>query len=51
MGNVMGGIVRGITGRRGQKWRCRGRWRQRQTGKSIGDKVILAAGVYNGEAR
>ena len=51
MGNVMGGIGRGIAGQRGKKWRVRGRWCQGQTGKSIGYKVILAAGVDNGEAR
>ena len=51
MGNVMGGIGRGIAGRRGEKWRVHGRWRQGHTGKSVGYKVILATGVDNGEAR
>ena len=45
MGDGKGGIGRGIVGRRG------GRWRRGQTGKSVGYKVILAAGMDNGEAR
>ena len=51
MGNMTGGIVRGIAGQRGEKWRVRGRWRRRQSGKSTGYKVTLASGVDNGEAR
>ena len=51
MGKVMGGIGRGVAGRHGEKWRVQGRWRRRQTGKSVGYKVILAAGMDNGEAR
>ena len=51
MGNRMGGIMRGIAGQRGEKWRVRGRWRRRQAGKSIGYQVIFAVGVDNGEAR
>ena len=51
MGDGKGGIGRGVVGRRGEKWRVQGRWRRGQTGKSVGYKVILAAGVDNGEAR
>ena len=48
MGNERGGIRLGVAGRREEKGRVQGRWRRRQTRKSIWDKVILAAGVDNG---
>ena len=49
-GDFMGN-GRGSIGRRREEWRVHGRWHQRQMGQTVGYKVILAAGVDNGEAR